>query len=180
MISSLDDFSNANICVIGDSIVDEYINCDALGMSQEDPTLVVTPVNKNKFLGGAGIVAAHSKSLGAVVKFISVIGGDNEGEFVKNKLEDFDVESHLEIDKSRPTTKKIRYRSSEKTLLRVNSFRQHHISKEIQDSIINYLERQVKKLDLLIFSDFNYGVLPQSLVDRIINICQANNIFISA
>ena len=180
LINSLDDFSNANICVIGDSIVDEYINCDALGMSQEDPTLVVTPVNKNKFLGGAGIVAAHSKSLGAVVKFISVIGSDIEGEFVKNKLEDFDVESHLEIDKSRPTTKKIRYRSSEKTLLRVNSFRQHHISKEIQDSIINYLERQVKKLDLLIFSDFNYGVLPQSLVDRVINICQANNIFISA
>ena len=180
LINSIDDFSSANICVIGDSIVDEYINCDALGMSQEDPTLVVTPVNKDKFIGGAGIVAAHSKSLGSAVKFISVIGDDIEGEFVNRKLKDFGVEAHLEVDKSMPTTKKIRYRSLEKTLLRVNSFRQHHISKEIQDSIMNYLERHIENLDLLIFSDFNYGLLPQPLVERIVDICQKNDVFMSA
>ena len=180
LIKSLDDFSSANVCVIGDSIVDEYIDCDAIGMSQEDPTLVVTPVDNEKFLGGAGIVAAHSRSLGSSVRFISIIGDDNEGEFVKRKLAEFGVISHLEIDKSRPTTKKIRYRSLEKTLLRVNNFRQHHISLEIQNSIINYLEKHVESLDLLIFSDFNYGVLPQSLVDRIIKICHRNDIFISA
>ena len=180
IVNSLKEFSDTNVCVIGDSIVDEYINCDAVGMSQEDPTLVVTPVNNEKFLGGAGIVAAHSRSLGLNVKFISIIGDDDEGKFVKRKLVDFGVKFHLEIDKSRPTTKKIRYRSLEKTLLRVNNFRQHHISLEIQNSIISYLQKHAKNLDLLIFSDFNYGVLPQSLVERIIKICQQNNIFISA
>ena len=37
------------VCVIGDIIVDEYIQCDPLGMSQEDPTIVVTPIMSNKF-----------------------------------------------------------------------------------------------------------------------------------
>jgi rfaE bifunctional protein kinase chain/domain len=177
---SLDDFKNTNVCIIGDSIVDEYVDCRAVGMSQEDPTLVVTPVDSQKFLGGAGIVAAHANSLGSNVRFISIIGDDSEGEFVTKKLQEFGVTSHLEIDRSRPTTKKIRYRSLEKTLLRVNNFRQHHISLEIQNSIINYLEKYVESLDLLIFSDFNYGVLPQSLVDKIIEICQKNSIFITA
>ena len=42
-----------NVCVIGDTIVDEFIQCDPLGMSQEDPTIVVTPIMANKFIGGA-------------------------------------------------------------------------------------------------------------------------------
>ena len=63
--SILSSFANLNVCVIGDLIVDEYIACDPLGMSQEDPTIVVTPIDKSIFLGGAGIVAAHAASLGA-------------------------------------------------------------------------------------------------------------------
>ena len=57
-------FSRVNVLTIGDIIIDDYINCEPLGMSQEDPTLVVTPVAKNRFVGGAGIVA-HVHGLGA-------------------------------------------------------------------------------------------------------------------
>ena len=59
-----------NNIIIGDLIIDEYINCDPLGMSQEDPTLVVTPVESKKFIGGAGIVASHAASLGAKTSII--------------------------------------------------------------------------------------------------------------
>jgi len=46
-------FSKKRVLVIGDLIIDEYINCEPLGMSQEDPTIVVTPVESKKFMGGA-------------------------------------------------------------------------------------------------------------------------------
>jgi bifunctional ADP-heptose synthase (sugar kinase/adenylyltransferase) len=65
------DFANRKVCVVGDLIVDEYITCQPLGMSQEDPTIVVTPIDTAKFIGGAGIVAAHAAGLGASVRFIS-------------------------------------------------------------------------------------------------------------
>ncbi len=45
-------FNALRVLVIGDVIVDEYINCDPLGMSQEDPTIVITPIEATKFLGG--------------------------------------------------------------------------------------------------------------------------------
>ncbi len=46
------DFQKLKVLVIGDVIVDEYITCDSLGMSQEDPTIVVTPVGTDLYVGG--------------------------------------------------------------------------------------------------------------------------------
>lgn len=174
--NSLDDFSGINVCVIGDSIVDEYASCDPVGMSQEDPTLVVTPVATERFVGGAAIVASHAKSLGASTHFISVTGDDEFGCYIKERLEDIGVVCHFEIDDSRPTTNKRRYRASGKTLLRVNNFRQHQISVGIQKNIIEYLKDNISDFRLLIFSDFNYGILPQNLVDEIVSLCEENDV----
>ena len=74
-----------NICVIGDLIVDEYIQCDP--RYAEDPTIVVTPIISNKFLGGSSIIAAHAASLGCEnVSLISVTGKDEITNFTKTKL----------------------------------------------------------------------------------------------
>ena len=70
----------------GETIIDDYIDCTALGMSQEDPTIVVKPIEKKRFLGGAAIVAAHAKSLGATVEFVTQLGRDEEAKFTKTKL----------------------------------------------------------------------------------------------
>ena len=125
-------FSNLKICVIGDLIVDEYINCQPLGMSQEDPTIVVTPIDTKKYIGGAGIVAAHAAGLGAEVDFFTVAGNDNSKKFAKEVLKNFKVNANIFIDESRPTTLKQRYRSRGKSMLRVSYLHQDAISLEIQ------------------------------------------------
>ena len=86
IVEYINKFSNLNILVIGDTIIDEYITCDAIGMSQEDPTIVVTPISNKKFIGGAAIVASHAKTLGANVSYISVLGDDENFEFTQNYL----------------------------------------------------------------------------------------------
>ena len=58
MKSILAKMSGMRVLVIGDLIVDDYVTCDAVGMSQEDPTIVVTPIVTKTFVGGAGGVAA--------------------------------------------------------------------------------------------------------------------------
>jgi cytidyltransferase-like protein len=55
--SLLASFGKLKVLTVGDLIIDDYINCEPLGMSQEDPTLVVSPIDKRRFIGGAGIVA---------------------------------------------------------------------------------------------------------------------------
>ena len=170
-----------NVCVIGDTIVDEYIQCDPLGMSQEDPTIVVTPIMVNKFLGGAGIVAAHAKGLGAgKVSFITVTGDDDGSNFIAEKLEHYGVQANLVIDDSRPTTLKTRYRVGNKTLLRVSHLRQHKINKALQKQMRDHVFAALDGSDLLIFSDFNYGALPQDLVDEISDECTRRGIIVVA
>jgi rfaE bifunctional protein kinase chain/domain len=172
--------SQLNILVIGDLIIDEYVACDALGMSREDPTLVVSPNTNNKFLGGAGIVAAHASSLGANVQFYSIVGDDENAKFAIEYLKKYALKPHLLTDKTRPTTLKQRFRVDDKTLLRVNYLRQYEISKKLQDEMWEELGPILKGQDLVIFSDFNYGCLPQALVDSISNYCHENGIKMAA
>ena len=83
LLKILNNFNNISTCVIGDLIIDEYITCDAIGLSQEEPTLVVKPIDSKKFIGGAGIVALHSSSLGSRTHFLSISGNDELYKFSK-------------------------------------------------------------------------------------------------
>jgi rfaE bifunctional protein kinase chain/domain len=160
-------FAGLQVVVIGDLIVDEYISCDPLGMSREDPTLVVTPIKEDRFVGGAGIVAAHARGLGADVSYFGVVGRDSVAAFADETLARYGVETHFVVDESRPTTLKQRYRASGKTLLRVSRLRQHAVSRELSDQLFEMASDALRHCDLLLFSDFNYGCLPQPLVDRL-------------
>jgi rfaE bifunctional protein kinase chain/domain len=173
-------FSKLKICVIGDLIIDEYIACQPLGMSQEDPTIVVTPIDSRLFVGGAGIVAAHAAGLGAEVNFISVTGNDAARKFSIDELTMANVKTDLLIDDGRPTTLKQRFRSKGKTLLRVSHLHQGAISIQLQAEILGILKNSIEDIDLLVFSDFNYGCLPQSLVDQILLLAKSHKVMLAA
>jgi rfaE bifunctional protein kinase chain/domain len=176
----INSFSDLRICVVGDLIIDEYITCEPLGMSQEDPTIVVTPIESIKYIGGAAIVAAHASGLGAKVDFISVSGEDNEHIYAKKMLEEYRVNAKIFTDNSRPTTLKQRYRSHGKTLLRVSRLHQTPISAELQDRVLKNFRSLMHEIDILIFSDFNYGLLTNNLVHNISLLAKSCNIFIAA
>lgn len=180
LIEIIGKMRNLKVCVLGDTIVDEYITCDALGMSQEDPTIVVVPVAKEKYVGGAGIVALHAKGLGADVHFLSAVGKDETSDYAKEKLTSMGVHAHLFQDESRPTTLKQRFCARQKTLLRVSHLRQHAISEEIREQIRRDVLNIIEEMDLVIFSDFNYGCLPQTLVDQITTVCNELGIMMVA
>jgi len=166
----LSGYKDIRVLVIGDLIVDEYINCEPLGMSQEDPTIVVTPLESKRFVGGAGIVAAHAKGLGADVSFFSIAGTDEAASFATATLDQYGVRSDIVADESRPTTLKQRFRAQGKTLLRVSHLRHHDMRPEIAARIKLGIEKTIPKTDLIIFADFNYGCLPQPLVDDIVEL----------
>jgi rfaE bifunctional protein kinase chain/domain len=180
LVRLVQSFSRLRVAVVGDLIVDEYINCDPLGMSQEDPTIVVTPIRSDRFVGGAAIVAAHARGLGAQVKYFGVSGVDTTAAYAEEMLEKFRVDSHFIADESRPTTLKQRYRADGKTLLRVSHLRQHDISRELAERLYEQVEAALDACDLLIFSDFNYGCLPQSLVDRVAARCREKSVMMVA
>lgn len=176
MLMHAEQFSNLRALVIGDLIVDEYVYCDPLGMSQEDPTLVVTPVEKKRFIGGAGIVAGHVAGLGATVNYVSIVGDDSLAEESRAGLMEMGVRAEFIKDPSRPTTIKQRFRAHGKTLLRVSELRSHDAAEEYRAVAFKKIREILSRVDLVIFSDFNYGCLPQALVDQVIFECKKRSI----
>lgn len=172
--------SGMRVAVIGDLIVDEYVTCDAVGMSQEDPTIVVTPLVTRTFVGGAGAVAAHAHGLGAEVHFFTLVGEDDAAGFARETLEQHGVTCQHFLDTTRPTSRKQRFRALNKTLLRVNHVRQHAADMEIQRQMLASVETALKQCDLLLFSCFNYGCLPQDLVDSIADRARAKGVMMAA
>lgn len=176
----LGSLAGLRVTVVGDIIIDDYVTCDTLGMSQEDPTIVVSPIETKTFVGGAGVVALHANALGAQTRFFSVFGRDDAAFYAQDQLGAAGVEVFGFSDETRPTTRKERYRAHGKTLLRVNHVRQHPISDELVRAVLGRLEEVMARTDLLMFSDFNYGCLPQPLVEGIRELAKARRVVLTA
>ena len=172
----LSNFSNSELVVIGDTIVDNYVACDAIGMSAEAPVLVVKELENREFIGGAAIVASHVAALGAKCHYISVVGEDDQSNMVSKSLIGQNIGIDLIVDESRPTTYKTRYMVENQKLFRVSRIKDHKISAEIEQKIIDKLTVLAPNIDGILVSDFIYGVITQNILDVIIELSKQFNI----
>lgn len=173
-------FQNLRTCVIGDLIIDEIVNCHPVGMSQEDPSIVVTPIDSKKFIGGAGIVAAHCSALGSQTTFVTVLGDDSNANWGKEELNKLIYRLSIIQDNNRVTNLKQRFKSGKQVLLKLNHFSQNILSRNTEQKIIKYFQENINEFDLLILSDFSYGVISKDLATSLIRIAKDAHIFVAA
>jgi len=176
ILSSMEKWTQARLIVIGDIILDQYAACEAMGMSAEAPVLVVKELKCKNFIGGAGIVAAHINSLGAKCDFISVIGKDDNAEILQKELDKEGINYYFIEDESRPTTFKKRYIVENQKLFRVSKLEDHSLAKEIEEELLKKIEKLAKKATGIVISDFVYGVITKSVLNKIKTISEKYNL----
>lgn len=177
---SLSQFKKINVCIIGDIILDKYINCEPLGMSQEEPVIVIKPVDEASFIGGASIVAGHAGSIGCNTTFISACSSHDLKRTIVENLKKTKTKSIIFTDQSLPSVIKNKYRTDDKGIVRINNIKEGYVSRQIENKIIDNFKKISSRLDLVIFSDFNYGLLTKYVIDKIIKISKEKKIFIAA
>lgn len=180
LLDAINQIAGLRVATIGDLIIDRYTDCEPLGMSQEDPTLVVSPVTDRYFLGGAGIVAAHCQSLGAQSSLFTLLGDDVARQQAQRHLDEYKVQLNAVIDPERPTPLKQRLRAHGKTLLRLNKLRSASMPAALQRQFLESILDQLNHFDALIFADFSYGCLPDELVQKIIDAGKQRGLFMAA
>ena len=176
----INNFKNLNVCIIGDFILDEYISCNPIGMSQEDYTVTYRRTNHKYYLGGSAIVAAHAAKLGSKVDYYTVVGYDEK---LNKKLEEYkspNLRKFIFYDKTRPTILKQRYRTKDRNVFKLSVLDERSIDLNIQNEILNKIKSSEKNYDLVIFSDFNYGVLNKKIVSQLTAYFKNKKTFISA
>tara|TARA_Y100001960_G_C14765107_1_gene876482 strand:+ start:1663 stop:3198 length:1536 start_codon:yes stop_codon:yes gene_type:complete len=165
-----------HILVVGDVILDRYVACDPVGMSNEAPVVVVKELETQDYVGGAGIIAAHVAALGSRSTIFSVVGRDDQGEFIEQSLRELGVETILVRDAGRPTTLKIRYLVENQKLFRVSRLKEHSLSRENEEALITEIERHIDSADGILVSDFVYGVITQRLLEALRSLAAENEI----
>ena len=172
----LKNFQSKNLLVVGDIIIDEYINCEILGVSQEDANAIFRPLDSDIFLGGAAIVARHAAAMGAKVHFVSVSGADDKHEYVLNELERSGVSNFVLPDNTRTTILKKRYRVDGISKFRLSELSSQSISTTLEKMFLEHIKSHIHEFDLIIFSDFNYGFLSDELISKIQALASENSV----
>ena len=169
--------SKARICVIGDMMLDHYINGTCERISPEAPVQVVDVKGDTYSLGGAGNVLKNLKAFGCEASVISISGNDDGNLVVITELENIKPTFyHLVKDDERRTTIKSRVIVNRHQLIRLDKEDKFDCSNNIADQILRFLQSKIKEIDILILSDYCKGVLSPYLVKNIITLCAKNNV----
>jgi len=163
----------SNILIIGDLMIDHYTYVTINKIANESP-IPVFSYNYDKYiLGGCGNVYQNMKLFNNNISLLSVIGQDTNGDIIKNIINDNNA--HLIIDDSRKTSIKNRIISDNKILFRYDDESVNYINQSIEDFIIKKFDELFPNINIVVFSDYNKGVLTQNLCQYIINKCNDNN-----
>lgn len=170
-----DGFKNIKIAIIGDIMLDTYMWGNVERISPEAPVPVVTLKKKEYRMGGASNVALNTIALDAQTFVFSVIGNDDDGD----KLIELLQQKHINTDgivkvNNRITTNKTRIISRNQHMMRLDAEITNDIDASYEAELLHKLETlfNTNKPNVLIFEDYNKGVLTENLITKTIALCK--------
>lgn len=182
MKNYIDHIPNLGALVIGDVMIDAYLFGSVDRMSPEAPVPVFLTNGRDSRVGGAANVARNILSLGAKAYLAAVIGDDNHGEDFVNKIESLGIDSQAcVVENGRKTTVKTRIIKGEEHVLRVDE----ETTDDILPSTLSNLKQRIaslienEKIDVIIFEDYDKGLISPELIDFVKGLALKNDIKIT-
>lgn len=167
------------IAIVGDVMLDEYLDGEVHRISPEAPVPVVQVTKEFCVLGGAGNSAANVSALGASAFLVSVIGEDQTGFDLTNILHSHDLMTpFFVVSKERLTTRKTRITSHTHQICRVDRETTAPLSNALQMELLHKVEQLFAepissfRPDALLLSDYGKGVLSYDVCRQIIDIAK--------
>jgi D-beta-D-heptose 7-phosphate kinase/D-beta-D-heptose 1-phosphate adenosyltransferase len=159
------------VLCVGDVMLDDFVYGEVNRISPEAPVQVLTVSNSELVVGGAGNVARNVAALGARCVFVSVTGDDEAARTLKSALAaESAIENCLVVDRSRPTTRKVRFVSEHHSthLLRADWEQVTPISGEVEQAVIDAAIKALPQVAAIVLSDYAKGVLTPRVVRTLI------------
>ena len=158
------------ILVIGDVMLDRFIDGSVSRISPEAPVPVLEKSRETQMPGGAANVAGNLASLGCNVRLVSVTGDDAQGRSVAALLgANMAIDFHQVIDRNRPTTTKTRFRADGQQVLRFDEETTDALDAATGKQLLDTFVAALDEADLVILSDYAKGAVPPSLIAEVIS-----------
>ncbi|MCK5785127.1 MAG: D-glycero-beta-D-manno-heptose-7-phosphate kinase [Candidatus Sabulitectum sp.] len=168
----LDKFRGKKILVVGDLVLDHYLQGTVSRISPEAPVPVVALGDgcERKIPGGAANVALNVLSLGGKPVLAGVVGGDSDGDTLLRLLADAGVDvKAVVIDSGRPTTVKTRIMSKSQQLMRIDREKDFFLTREVEEALTSRIDPVMDDVSAVILEDYDKGVLAPSTIKHIID-----------
>lgn len=172
-------FSHLKALVVGDVMIDAYLWGKVNRISPEAPVPIVAISKKENRLGGAANVAINLQALGASPILCSVIGSDADGRIFIDLMQKQGLNTEgISQSPSRTTTVKTRVIGNNHQMLRVDEENEEEIGMQDRKQLLDRITTIVKnnKIDVIIFEDYDKGVLGKFLIGEVIKLARQKNI----
>lgn len=171
------DFSGLRALIIGDVMLDSYVWGSADRISPEAPVPVVKVNRREMRLGGAANVALNVQALGATPILCSIIGDDIPGQQFVSLLENQGISSEGIIrSEQRITTVKERVLSGSQHILRIDTETDDVLVELEVNSLIQHIQRLIDQTNVVIFEDYDKGVLNERIISETIAYAKAKGV----
>jgi rfaE bifunctional protein kinase chain/domain len=160
------------IGVLGDLMLDRYLWGTASRLSPEAAVPVVDFVEQSECLGGAGNVADNVASLGGRVEAFGAIGNDESGHALRKCLRAAKIgDKGVLADAKRMTTVKTRIIARHQQVVRIDRERREPLRTATEERLLETLFTALKRLDALILSDYDKGLITDNVAERVLTVC---------
>jgi rfaE bifunctional protein kinase chain/domain len=172
-------FEGRRIVVLGDLMLDEFIWGRVRRISPEAPVPVVEVERHTLALGGAGNVVSNLVALGAIPVPIGTVGDDPDAERLRAALNALGVRTDgLVADAARPTTLKTRIIAHNQQVVRADRESRSAISPEVEERIVSSFRDHLDKVDAVVVSDYNKGLLTERVLRRALDAARASGLIV--
>ncbi|HEX8175478.1 MAG TPA: bifunctional ADP-heptose synthase [Pyrinomonadaceae bacterium] len=166
-------FSRVRVVVVGDLVADQFLYGEIARVSREAPVFILRHERTETLPGGAANCALNLASLGAQVSLVGVVGDDEAGRALLEKLGQAGVScaSVRAVAGSRTTTK-VRVlagqaHSARQQVIRVDyedgPLADNRLRVELRES----LRKEALDAGAVIISDYNYGVADEEMSEAV-------------
>ncbi|HUU00317.1 MAG TPA: bifunctional ADP-heptose synthase [Myxococcota bacterium] len=175
-------FPDLRIVVLGDLVIDRYINGTTGRISREAPVLIVREESEDARLGGAGNVVANISAMGGHPLPVGLVGSDDAGSELTEMLATRGIPGEsVMVDPNRFTTEKTRVLAGGKNtvrqqMLRIDRVNDGPVTQAIRDMLVERLIRALGEADAVVISDYGEGVVEGSVLDEVLKVIQAGAI----
>lgn len=172
-------FNKLNVLIIGDVMIDSYMWGNVSRISPEAPVPIVAVNKKENRLGGAANVALNIQAMGATPILCAVIGNDDNASLFNSLLKKQKLSNDGIIkSSSRVTTVKTRIIGNHHQMLRIDEEIETPIQLKETDALTAKIKKLIndKKIDVIIFEDYDKGVITPTLIDNVVKLAKQKNI----
>jgi D-beta-D-heptose 7-phosphate kinase / D-beta-D-heptose 1-phosphate adenosyltransferase len=167
-------FANRSVLVMGDVMLDRYVDGDVRRISPEAPIPVLRARTRRAVLGGAANVAQNIAALGGRALLVGVVGLDDAANEIGRVVSGSPlINPCLVATPARPTTVKTRFVSGGHQLLRLDEEDTDAIDETTTARLLAEYSAALAQADIVVLSDYAKGVLTDHVLAGAIALARA-------